>query len=95
MESAVNQRRQQSLGIEGAAQRIQRATRKMLARLRFRTCLYKMIIFKNIVETKVHKEKMTMLFAFEQLIINTEEQQEIDDEEDENNENIDPNYSQE
>ena len=65
MESAVAQRKQQSLGVDGAAQRIQRATRKMLARLRFRTCLYKMIIFKNIIETKIHKEKMSMLFAFE------------------------------
>jgi hypothetical protein len=34
-----------------------------------------LILFKNIVETKVHKEKMQLLFAFEQIIINTEEEQ--------------------
>ena len=32
-----------------------------------------MMLFKNIVENKVHKEKMSMLYAFEQLIINTED----------------------
>jgi len=31
----------------------------------FRLSLYKLIMIKNIVETKVHKEKMSMLFAFE------------------------------
>ena len=40
---------------------------------RFRTSLYKLIVLKYIIETKVHKEKMQMLFAFEQLIINTED----------------------
>ena len=50
----------------------------MIARIRFRNCLYKLIIFRNIVETKVHKEKMAMLYGFEQLIINTEEQQELE-----------------
>ena len=74
MEQAVAHRKQLSVGIDEAALRIQRATRNMLSRLRFRNCLYKLIIFKNIVENKVHKEKMSMLFAFEQLIINTEEQ---------------------
>lgn len=28
---------------------------------------------KNIIETKIYKEKMQMLFAFEQIIINTED----------------------
>jgi hypothetical protein len=42
---------------------------------------------KNIIETKVHKEKMQMLFAFEQLIINTEDPDESDyDEEQEKDE---------
>ena len=48
----------------------------MLNRIRFRTCLYKLILFRNIVQNKVHKENMSCLFAFEQLIINTEECQE-------------------
>jgi hypothetical protein len=48
----------------------------MLNRIRFRTCLYKLILFRNIVDQKVHKENMCLLFAFEQLIINTEEAQE-------------------
>jgi hypothetical protein len=74
MEKAVAQRKQLSVGIDEAAERIQRAARSMLSRLRFRNCLYKLIIFKNIVENKAHKEKLSMLFAFEQLIINTEEQ---------------------
>jgi hypothetical protein len=45
----------------------------MISRKRFRISLYKMMLFKNIVENKMHKEKMSMLYAFEQLIINTEE----------------------
>ena len=45
----------------------------MIARKAFRISLYKMMLFKNIVENKVHKEKMSMLYAFEQLIINTED----------------------
>ena len=57
---------------DAAATKIQSQARVWLNKLRFRQCLYKMILFKNIVETKVHKEKMQMLFAFEQLIINTE-----------------------
>ena len=53
----------------------------MINRIRFRNALYKLIVFKNIVENKVHKEKMSTLFAFEQLIINTEEMQEIEEHE--------------
>ena len=45
----------------------------MLSRIHFRNNLYKLILFRNIVENKVHKEKMGMLYAFEQFIINTEE----------------------
>jgi len=76
MQSAVQERKIRSLGIDESASRIQRAARAMIARIRFRNSLYKLIIFRNIVETKMHKEKMAMLFGFEQLIINTEEQQE-------------------
>jgi len=46
----------------------------MLARKRFRLSLYKLMLFKNIIENKVHKEKMQMLYAFEQMIINTEDE---------------------
>ena len=35
-----------------------------------------MMLLKNIVENKVHKEKMQMLYAFEQMIINTEDENE-------------------
>lgn len=45
----------------------------MLARNNFRVALYKLILLKNIVETKMHKERMQVLYAFEQLIINTED----------------------
>ena len=45
----------------------------MIARNNFRVNLYKLILLKNIVETKVHKERMQMLYCFEQLIINTED----------------------
>lgn len=76
MESVINQRKIQSIGIDESAERIQRAARKMIARIRFRTALYKLIIFRNIIENKMHKEKMAKLYAFEQLIINTEEAQE-------------------
>ena len=48
----------------------------MLSKIRFRTCLYKLILLRNIIENKVHREKMSLLFSFEQLIINTEEAQE-------------------
>lgn len=58
---------------ELAAIKIQRQARVMIARNNFRVCLYKLILLKNILDTKMHKEKMQMLFAFEQLIINTED----------------------
>ena len=58
---------------EFAAIKIQRQTRVMNSRNKFRMALYKLILLKNIIETKVHKEKMQTLFAFEQLIINTED----------------------
>jgi hypothetical protein len=51
--------------IDKAATKIQRAARKMLARKHFRISLYKLMLLKNIVENKVHKEKMQMLYAFE------------------------------
>ena len=50
----------------------------MLARKRFRLSLYKLMLIKNIIENKVHKEKMQMLYAFEQLIINTEDENDQD-----------------
>jgi hypothetical protein len=50
----------------------------MLARKHFRLALYKLMLLKNIVENKVHKEKMQMLYAFEQLIINTEDENDPD-----------------
>ena len=46
----------------------------MLSRKHFRLALYKMMLLKNIIENKQHKEKMNMLYAFEQLIINTEDE---------------------
>lgn len=36
------------------------------------------MLLKNIVENKVHKEKMQMLYAFEQMIINTEDENDPD-----------------
>ena len=45
----------------------------MIARIRFRNSLYKMILLRNIIENKMHKEKMALLFGFEQFIINTED----------------------
>lgn len=50
----------------------------MIARKNFRIALYKMMLLKNIIENKVHKEKMQMLYAFEQLIINTEDEDDED-----------------
>lgn len=32
------------------------------------------MLLKNLIENKVHKEKMQMLYAFEQMIINTEDE---------------------
>jgi len=62
-----------------AALVIQRQARVMIARNNFRVALYKLILLKNIVETKMHKERMQMLYAFEQLIINTEEGNDSED----------------
>ena len=53
-----------------AALVIQRQARVMIARNNFRVALYKLILLKNIVETKIHKERMQVLYAFEQFIIN-------------------------
>ena len=50
----------------------------MLARKHFRLSLYKLMLLKNIIENKVHKEKMQMLYAFEQMIINTEDENDPD-----------------
>lgn len=72
MEVKENARRV-NMDIEQSVLKIQRAARVMLSRKRFKVALYKMVLLKNIVENKVHKEKMAMLFAFEQLIINTED----------------------
>lgn len=44
--------------LDSCATKIQRAARKMIARKNFRISLYKLMLFKNIVENKVHKEKM-------------------------------------
>jgi hypothetical protein len=52
----------------------------MIARNNFRVSLYKLILLKNILDTKLHKEKMQMLFAFEQLIINTEDPEDAEEE---------------
>ena len=79
MQSAVQFKKDTVLpGVDEAALRIQRTARVFLSRKAFRKNLYKLIIFRNIVENKMHKEKMAMLYGFEQLIINTEEQQELE-----------------
>lgn len=43
---------------ELAAIKIQRQARVMIARNNFRVSLYKLILLKNILDTKLHKEKM-------------------------------------
>ncbi len=53
--------------------KIQRQARVMLNCKRFRVHFYRLVLLKSILEAKIHKEKMQMLFAFEQLIINTED----------------------
>ena len=64
----------------------------MIARNNFRVALYKLILIKNIVETKMHKERMQMLFAFEQLIINTEDPEGSDENEQSRVEEADDDY---
>ena len=51
--------------IESSVIKIQRSVRKMLMRKRFRLSLYKLMLVRNIIENKVHKERMSMLYAFE------------------------------
>jgi uncharacterized sporulation protein YeaH/YhbH (DUF444 family) len=69
----------------------------MLRRIKFRNCLYRLILIQNIIENKVYKEKMGMLFAFEQMIINTEEVQQDQFMEEQTDKGIDnlPDNSQE
>jgi hypothetical protein len=50
-----------------------------LNRKRFRKRLYRLILVKNLIQAKVHKEQMRMLFAFEQLIMNTEDPDDPDE----------------
>ena len=66
MQLAIFQKEKNVLpSIDEAAERIQRAAKLFIKRKNFRTNLYKLIIFKNIVENKIHKEKMSMLYSFE------------------------------
>jgi hypothetical protein len=51
--------------IERSVISIQRAVRKMILRKRFRISLYKLMLVRNIIENKMHKERMSMLYAFE------------------------------
>ena len=51
----------------------------MINRLRFKKCLYRMILLRNLIEIKLHKEKMTKLFAFESFVYNLEFCQEEDE----------------
>ena len=59
--------------VEDAILKIQRQSRVYLSCRRFRQCLYRLILLKNIIESKVNKEQMFVLYAFEQLIVNTED----------------------
>jgi len=65
MEHEVAKRKFLNLDVDEAALRIQRSARFMINRIRFRNSLYKLIVFRNVVENKMHKEKMALLFAFE------------------------------
>lgn len=65
MEHEVAKRKFKSISVDAAAEIIQRSARKMINRIRFRNCLYRLILFQNIIENKVYKEKMAMLYAFE------------------------------
>jgi len=65
MEHEVAKRKFLNLDVDEAALRIQRSARYMINRIRFRNSLYKLIVFRNVVENKMHKEKMALLFAFE------------------------------
>ena len=51
----------------------------MINRLRFKKCLYRMILLRSLIEIKLHKEKMTKLFAFESFVYNLEVCQEEDE----------------
>ena len=46
----------------------------MLNRKKFRLGLYKLMLLKNIIENKIQKERMYLLYAFEQMVINTEDE---------------------
>ena len=58
--------------MDESVEKIQRTARVMINRLRFKKCLYRMILLRNLIEIKLHKEKMTKLFAFESFVYNLE-----------------------
>lgn len=67
MESAVT-RHQDSRSLDDVVIKLQRALRVCMNRIRFRRNFYKLVLFRNIVEVKMHREEMVLYKAFEKLV---------------------------
>lgn len=69
MESAVTKHKD-SRNIDDMVIKLQRAFRICMNRDRFRRNFYKLVLFRNIVEVRMHREEMVMYKAFEKLVRN-------------------------
>ena len=70
MESAVI-RHKDSRNIDDVVIKLQRAFRICMNRDRFRRNFYKLVLFRNIVEVKMHREEIVVYKAFERLVRNS------------------------
>ena len=78
MENAVAKQRRK-LDVDEAVEKIQSSFRAFNSRRHFKRSLYKLMIFKNIVDTKVHKIEMGVYRAFEILYFNSKGIQKSDE----------------
>lgn len=63
-------KQKQKYAKEDSVVKIQNQYRVYLRRRKFKRSLYKLMIFKNIIDTRVHKEDMKLYRAFEALFFN-------------------------
>ena len=63
-------KQKQKYAKEDSVVKIQNQYRVYLSRRKFKRSLYKLMIFKNIIDTRIHKEDMKLYRAFEVLFFN-------------------------
>ena len=57
-----------------SATKLQRAFKKILNRIRFQKAFYKLVLFRHLVESKMHKETLILYKAFEKLAKNPKQE---------------------